>query len=439
MADYDAGRFDAARHLLRQAVDKDPQYADAWTQLGTLHYLREDHAEAVRAYTRAIQYAPQDPLPWTGRGTAYEKLGDYHQALADHSAAIERDPNFDAAFANRSSVYIELGKLPEAKKDAERACFLNRLEPDNLFRLGQYYFEMGYYSEAYGYLDPAVEAAPGNGTYRFYRGATLAHLDRSDLAVPDLSFAIAQFPQFARAYTFRGMAHKLLQQNREAFDDFSAAIRLGDESADVYEHRADLYLLAKRYEEAIRDYSRAIELDPDWIPSYYNRLDAYKALRHNDQVQRELRQIDQMFRRRAAEIAKNGTRLPLAIVQANQDLYQPGDSGRFAFGLLSFEPPYCQDVAALSDLAVRAGQLKGTLSTNPAEQAVSVMVSHEMGLLNRRRPLPREFTGGPLVWYVDIWLHRPFLPNEELIYGDRALTCVAEPGPDGRVELEPPR
>ncbi|MCC9605565.1 tetratricopeptide repeat protein [Blastopirellula sp. JC732] len=432
-----AGKYPEAQHLIQQALAKDPNYADAWTQLGTLHYLCEEYQQSVQAYSRAIQLAPRDPLAWTGRGTSYEKLGDYHQALADHNAAIQLDPNLDASFANRGSVYIELGDMPAAKADFERAYFLNPLEPDNLYRMGQYYFEMGYYSEAYSYLNQAVEAAPDNGTYRFYRGATLDHLERPDLALPDLNLAIAQFPQFARAYTFRGLAYRLLERNREAFDDFSAALRLGDHSADVFEHRADLYFDAKHYEEAIRDYSRAIEIDPDWIPNYCNRLLAYKALGQNDQVRREMHQIDQLFRRRVTEIAKKGTQLPLAIVMANQDLYLPGDTGRFAFGVLSFEKPYCENPQALSDLAVRVGNLKGTVSTNPAENEVAIMVSHEMGSLNRRRPLPRELTGGPLVWYVDLWLHRPFLPKGQLIYGERVFSCIAEPGPTGRVELWP--
>ncbi|MEQ8789796.1 MAG: tetratricopeptide repeat protein [Pirellulaceae bacterium] len=433
----EAGDPHQSLRLLDACLAKDPRFPEAWIERGSVCWMLGAYRQSVDCYSRAIELSPRDPFPWTGRGNALEQLGDVQRALADHTVAIECDPKSDAAYANRGLLQLNIGQLEAARRDLQSAYDLNPHEAENLFRMGRYQFEMGYYSDAYGWFNSAIQLGPGDPTYHYYRGACLCNLDRPDLALEDLNFAIARQPQHASAYGCRGAAHLALGDNRAAFDDLTSAINLGERTSGVFQMRGQLYFDANCFAEAVQDYTTAIQIEPDYLLYYYPRIEAYQAMGRADLAQLDFARIDQIIRARVTEISQRGERLTLAIVQANHELYEPGDEDRFAFGILTFDPPLRDDPQALSEMAAWLYSYKGGLYTNPDENEAATIVSHEMGTPNRRRPLPRSFTGGPLVWYVDLFIHRPFLRNGQLTQGERLHPCIAEPGPDGRVELTP--
>jgi tetratricopeptide (TPR) repeat protein len=69
--------------LLTKAVTIDPQYGDAYLQLGNLSAGQKDYSKAIGFYTRAIEVEPQLVEAHYRLGVAYDRMGETAKAKAE--------------------------------------------------------------------------------------------------------------------------------------------------------------------------------------------------------------------------------------------------------------------------------------------------------------------------------------------------------------------
>jgi hypothetical protein len=129
-----------------------------------------------------------------------------------------------------------------------------------------------------------------------------------------------------------------------------------------------------------------------------------------------------------------------ALVQANPLLFQRGEETLPALVLVTFEEGLANRERLLLRLAREAYDLKEYRPRNADERLVAdIILANEQGAAyHHREPLPRGFTGGPVVYAADLWLFRPYLLHGRLDEGEKLLPVLAEPGPRGGIELLPP-
>ncbi|MGE5178195.1 MAG: tetratricopeptide repeat protein [Bacteroidota bacterium] len=103
-----------ARQAYLQAIDADPEYADAHLNLGRLDHKAGALGSAEARYRRAIECDPQDATAHFNLGVLLEDR-QCPQAAADaYARAIECDPDFADAHYNLGLVLDELGRRAEA-------------------------------------------------------------------------------------------------------------------------------------------------------------------------------------------------------------------------------------------------------------------------------------------------------------------------------------
>ena len=78
--------------------------------------------------------------------------------------------------------------------------------------------------------------------------------------IADFDKAISLDPNFASAYTNRGVAYNNLQQYQSAIADFSKAIALNPDFAEAYHGRASAYLNLSDFKNAFSDINKARQL-----------------------------------------------------------------------------------------------------------------------------------------------------------------------------------
>jgi tetratricopeptide (TPR) repeat protein len=86
---------------------------------------QENFAEAVQAYTQAIQLDPTLALALNARGYARLRLRHYQEAVDDCSQAIRLNPAYANAYLNRSVAKRALGDIAGAREDQRRAAELD--------------------------------------------------------------------------------------------------------------------------------------------------------------------------------------------------------------------------------------------------------------------------------------------------------------------------
>jgi hypothetical protein len=149
----------------------------------------------------------------------------------------------------------------------------------------------------------------------------------------------------------------------------------------------------------------------------------------------ELRRRHEQFVR---AVSRKGVKVNAALVQANADLFSPGREPLPGLVLITFERDVPDQEAYLRRLADRVYDLKTARPRDREEDEVRdiVMASEQAGVLYRRRQLPARFTGGPVVYAADLLIYRPYL-HRGYLTEKKVLPCVAEPGPEGLIELLP--
>jgi non-specific serine/threonine protein kinase len=134
---YNSSNFRRAISLFQQALDLDPDFLEAWTELSSAYLMlyvggdgnRETLELGAQALARAEALAPDSPLVIVARGY-FHYLGhfDYERALAEFRRAEKLVPNDPMVPEGMAYILRRMGKLEEALEQLRRALLL---DPNN--------------------------------------------------------------------------------------------------------------------------------------------------------------------------------------------------------------------------------------------------------------------------------------------------------------------
>jgi Flp pilus assembly protein TadD len=114
-ADAGALRELAAAHIVRrefrqalQWLDRagrmEPDNAETFETLGTLHHKLGDHAKAEGSYKRAVELSPDEPFPHFGLGVIYQSREKRSAALDAFNRYVDLAPNGEQAGSARQFI-----------------------------------------------------------------------------------------------------------------------------------------------------------------------------------------------------------------------------------------------------------------------------------------------------------------------------------------------
>ncbi len=119
------GRHEEAIRDFRQALDADPQLADAHNNLGVSLQASGHSEEAIESFSRAVAIQPAYADAWNNKGLACQALGRFTEALDAHRQAVESDPQHENALAELAATLERGNQVVEAREIAERALEIN--------------------------------------------------------------------------------------------------------------------------------------------------------------------------------------------------------------------------------------------------------------------------------------------------------------------------
>ncbi|MBO0792902.1 MAG: tetratricopeptide repeat protein [Ktedonobacteraceae bacterium] len=126
---YEQKEYRQALKYFHYALELQSRHVELWVMLGVLHTLRKNYLRALDELNHAVKLNPIHHLPYYNRADVYMHLQEYTQALADYSKALELDPTLADAYINRGNVYAMLKQPKRARQDYEEA---RRLQPTDM-------------------------------------------------------------------------------------------------------------------------------------------------------------------------------------------------------------------------------------------------------------------------------------------------------------------
>jgi tetratricopeptide (TPR) repeat protein len=96
-------RLDSSKKDFERAIKMDPNYADAYNNLGAVEYQDRHLKPAIKRYQQAIALNPEFATYHSNLGTAYMERKQFDKAAAEYARALQIDPE---VFEHRGSAGI---------------------------------------------------------------------------------------------------------------------------------------------------------------------------------------------------------------------------------------------------------------------------------------------------------------------------------------------
>jgi adenylate cyclase len=206
-----------ARHMLENAIELDPKYADAYALLGLTYWLADFYAwtkdpqvleHAFELAKQAISLDDSAPGGHNLMSCVQASKRNYDLAVAEAKRAIALDPNYAESYLALGHALMFSGRPEEAIGAEEKALRLDPRSQDFYFgELGTAYVFMGRYKEAIPLLKQNLVSFPDELGVHFDLAIAYSELGRMDEAraevleinqlSPQLSAAAIESPSFS--------------------------------------------------------------------------------------------------------------------------------------------------------------------------------------------------------------------------------------------------
>ncbi|NLP10718.1 protein kinase [bacterium] len=351
---YNKQDNETAIGLFKNALEFDPNYAQAWAGLGDAYAQRYGRYSfpmawldsAITASQKAIALDPNAAEGFKALGTTYIYKGLPRQGFEAYQRAVERNPSYYPAIANLGLYYLYTGALVEALRWQKRAVAINPAAINHYAYIGESYRRLDLPLQAEQYFKKAIELQPNYvETYFFLALLCLAQgrdeqaseqAEKMAALAPDEiriiegagqiygimgNFAAAK-PYFQRALQIDtsvataprslsaiGLGHVLLKEGEpsqahklleSALSVYMKAIAAGSEAIETYYYTAAVFAIRNNKAEAYKWLQKAIEVG--WRDYRTIERDPwFENLRSEDQLQQMMaqvkKQVDEMRKR----------------------------------------------------------------------------------------------------------------------------------------------
>lgn len=166
----DQGQWDEAIAEYSEAIELDPDYAQAYNNRGWIYRTKTEYDNAIADFNKAIELDPSNHTTHTNLGSVYHSIGKYDKAIAEHNKAIELEPGFAAAYFNRGNEYLAKEDLDKAITDYDKAIGLDSELTHAYNNRGWAYIQKGEYDKAIVDYNRAIELNPNYANSYYVRG-----------------------------------------------------------------------------------------------------------------------------------------------------------------------------------------------------------------------------------------------------------------------------
>jgi tetratricopeptide (TPR) repeat protein len=120
------GNYSEAADEFRRAIEIDPNYSDAYYNLGKVYSHLEDYSSAEEYYITAIEIDPDDARYHYNLAIVYGKMEMLEESEEEYLYAISIDPFYDKAHNNLGALYVKMGRLEQALAEFTYAYEINQ-------------------------------------------------------------------------------------------------------------------------------------------------------------------------------------------------------------------------------------------------------------------------------------------------------------------------
>ncbi|TWT74232.1 tetratricopeptide repeat protein [Allorhodopirellula solitaria] len=256
-----------ATRALQDAIDNDPDLAEAHMLIAQLNLLPDGDTDVIReSTTAAIGLYADNPIEQSKayllRAVTQE---DADKKLADLNAAIEANPGNADALRQRAGAQLQAGDVERAVEDLQRVLELDPTNQQIAQETVQQLVDLDRADDAVALLSKAIAASPSEGLYRL-RAILYRMLEKEDEAFADLNKALAMQPKDPLALLQRAELALGRDDVKSAKQDLKSATEIAPQVEQIDQAivvRCFIAIEEGRMADAISDMQILIERNPN--------------------------------------------------------------------------------------------------------------------------------------------------------------------------------
>ncbi|CAB3772445.1 Cell division coordinator CpoB [Paraburkholderia humisilvae] len=301
---HERGALDDAERGYSEALQAEPDHAEALHLLGVLHFQRGRMEEADSAMSRSIERSPS-PLALANHASVLLSLDRRDDALARLDAALALNASHPRALMLRAGVLANLSRhqealemydrlieaVPaqadvlcgravvlralqrhaEALESCERALAIDSRSFNVHRQRGHALRDLGRLGEALDSYGRALAVVPNSAEVLLMQGLTFADLGRLDSALASLAAAIAGHPDFVDAIFNSAVVLERLKRYDDALERCDRVLALDPRHASALANKGNIQHGLKRYTDALENYDASLDIAPQAVEVLCNR------------------------------------------------------------------------------------------------------------------------------------------------------------------------
>lgn len=240
---YEKGEYQRAIQDFNQAIQLNPNYADAYNWLAAARYNLGDNQGAIADFDQALRINPNNSLAYFNRAKARSKLGDEQGANEDRKKGLRVNPSNAKEYLLRSAVRSQLGDTQGAIADLNEALRINPNYAEAYHSRGAARSSLGDKQGAIVDYDQALRINPSLAYAYNNRGLVRYNLGDKQGAIADYDQALQINPNLASAYNNRGVARDNLGDKKGAIVDYQKAADLFQKQGDQKNYQHLLFII----------------------------------------------------------------------------------------------------------------------------------------------------------------------------------------------------
>lgn len=282
---YNNGNYKDALAMCEAVYTADAYRVDNLLLIGALHYQLRNLSEAIFYNQQCIRVDPNFAEAYSNLGNALKELGDINGAIQFYLKAIKIKPRFPDVYNNLASSYMQLGKTDDAIQTFQMALTLNPRLVDAHSNLGNLLKAQGRLDEAKKSYLEAIRIRPDFAIAWSNLAGVFNTMGERQTAIEYYKEAIRLCPEFADAHSNLGNALKEEGQATgnaslvdEAMKEYNEAIKLRSDFAIAHGNLGSCYYDQGKYSLAMKSFKYAIQLEPNFPDAYNNLGNTYREL-----------------------------------------------------------------------------------------------------------------------------------------------------------------
>lgn len=314
-ANQGLGNTESAIESYKKALSIQPDYVDAYYNMGIAYKAQGKLEEAIKVYKKVLSIRPQYAEAHYNMGNIFKVQGKLEAAIRSYRSALSHKPDYVHAYNNLGTSLREQGRLEEAIEAYTMALSIKPDYADASNNLGNAIQQLGKPEEAIVAYTKAISLNPNHTDAWMNMGSALQEQDKLSEAIESYKKALSINPNYADAWMNMGLALQEQGRPEGAIQSYTEALLIKSDYAEACINMGNA-LKGITFNRPNRNFQKAIEVVLDYQTAV-RPMEIAKAvislLKLDPLLQKHLQSLDRGIIKDPLDVVVDLSKLPLLL------------------------------------------------------------------------------------------------------------------------------